>query len=103
MRTPSFIRDQWRRAILALLDRHGAVYVIAKGHTSAQYQQLFRLVVGMEAAGEINTWSYLCRWNYPGHKVLLKPGHTIDDRNIPLLKDSERLSESARPEQEVRL
>jgi hypothetical protein len=91
-------RDPWRRAILALLDRHKAVYLndlLPESRTRAQYQQLCRVVDGLEAAGEIETWRFLSRIDV-GHKALTKPGHTIKHRNVKLLKDSERLQTTAR-------
>ena len=91
-------RDRWRRAILALLDRHSAVYLndlLPESRTRAQYQQLCRVVARLEDAGEIETWEYLTRFNHPGHKVLVKPGCTIKHRNVPLLKNNERLQTAA--------
>jgi hypothetical protein len=94
----STTRDSWRRAILALLKRRSAVYLndlLPENRTRAQYQQLCRVVAELEDHGEIETWSYMVRWNHPGHKVLTKPGHTIKDRKkVALLKDSERLREA---------
>ena len=46
-------------------------------------------------AWEIETWEYLTRFNHPGHKVLVKPGCTIKHRNVPLLKNNERLQTAA--------
>ena len=45
----------------------------------------------LEAEGKIETISYWARRNYPGSKVLVKPGHTVEDRQVALLKDNERL------------
>ncbi|MGO8933599.1 MAG: hypothetical protein ACLQDA_07815 [Terracidiphilus sp.] len=93
-RDMSFNRDRWRRAILALLDRHSAVYLndlLSESRTRAEYQQLCRVVTGLEDAGQIETMTYLLRFNHPGHKVLVKPGYTIKDRNVRELKNNERL------------
>jgi hypothetical protein len=86
----------WQRAILALLDRHSAVYLndlLSESRTRADYQHLCRVVAGLENAGQIETMSYLARWDHPGHKVLVKPGYQIEDRKeVALLKSSERLT-----------
>ena len=90
----STIRNRWRRDILALLDRHGAVYLndlLPNGYSRAQYQQLCRVVTDMEDRGKIESISYWTRTARPGHKALIKPGHAIEDRDISLLKNSERL------------
>jgi cystathionine beta-lyase/cystathionine gamma-synthase len=84
----------WRREILTLLDRHSAIYLndlLPESRTRAQYQQLCRVVAGLEDTGEIETVYYLTRWNHPGHKVLVKPGHSIEDRNVAKLNNNERL------------
>jgi hypothetical protein len=91
----SFNRDRWKRRILALLGRHHAVYLndlLPESRTRAQYQQLCRVAAELEDAGQIETVSYMCRWGYPGHKVLVKPGHTINDRKVVELKNTERLA-----------
>jgi hypothetical protein len=89
-------RDRWTRTILALLDRHSAVYLndlLPNRRTRAQYQRLRRVVAGLEDAREIETQEYWTRFTYPGHKVLVKPGYTIKDRDdIALLKNRERLT-----------
>jgi hypothetical protein len=87
-------RDTWRREILTLLDRHSAIYLndlLPVSRTRAQYQQLCRVVARLEDTGEIETIYYRSRWNHPGHKVLVKLGHTIEDRNVAELKSNERL------------
>ena len=89
-----FNRDKIERDILALLNRHRAVYLndlLPKTRTRAQYQAVSLIVAKLEAEGKLDTFSYLVRWDYPGHKALLKPGHTIRDRKVALLKDNERL------------
>jgi hypothetical protein len=81
VRDMSFRRDRWRRAILSLLDRHSAIYLndlLPESRTHADYQQLCRVVAGLEDAGQIETMSYWVRWGHPGHKVLVKPGYTIE-------------------------
>ena len=91
----SSTRDRWRRAILALLDRHKAVYLndlLPESRSRADYQQLCRVVAGLEDTGEIETTTYLFQWQHPGYKALFKPGYVIKDRKIALLKDSERLT-----------
>jgi hypothetical protein len=90
----STTRDGWKRAILALLDRHSAVYLndlLPENRTRAQYQQLCRVVAELEDHGEIETLTYWVRWDRPGHKALIKPGYTIKDRQVALLEDGERL------------
>ena len=89
-----FSRDRLEGAILALLDRHRAIYqndLLPAKRTSAQYQAVSLVAAKLEAEGKIETFSYLVRWGYPGSKVLVKPGHIIKDRKIALLKDDERL------------
>jgi hypothetical protein len=95
----SFNRDRWKRGILALLNRHRAVYLndlLPESRTRAQYQQLFRVAAELEDAGQIETVSYLFRFNHPGHKVLVKPGHRVKDRKVVELKNNERLPTTAR-------
>jgi hypothetical protein len=101
-RVTIFNRDSWRRGILALLDRHSAVYLndlLPANRTNAEYQKLCRVVAGLEDHGEIETTSYWVRCGYPGHKALIKPGHEIERPDIVLLEDHERL-QTAGPEQE---
>jgi len=93
-RSTLFSRDKLESAILALLDRHRAVYqndLLPANRTSAQYQAVSLVAVKLEAEGKIETISYWCRWGHPGSKVLIKPGHTVEDRKVALLKDNERL------------
>jgi hypothetical protein len=62
------------RAILALLDRHRAVYLndlLPDNRTSAQYQAVSLIAAKLQAEGKIDTISYLCRYDHPGHKVLV--------------------------------
>jgi hypothetical protein len=83
-----------QRAVLALVRKHRAVYlndILPAGRTRAQYQALSLAAARLEAAGEIETVSYWARWDYPGHKVLLRPGYEIKDRKVHLLKDDERV------------
>jgi hypothetical protein len=58
----------------------------------AQYQQLCRIAADLEDHGEIKTISCAVRWDHPGHKALIKPGHRAEGRNVALLKDDERLT-----------
>ena len=93
-RNTSSKRDRWRRAILALLDRHSAVYLndlLPEGRSRAQYQQLCLTVAELEEHGQIEAVYYLSRWNRPGPKVLTKPGYTVGDRGVTLLMGRERL------------
>jgi hypothetical protein len=88
-------RDKWKRAILALLDRHRAVFLndlLPRHRTRAQYQTLSLVAAELEDHGEIGTWSYAFRMFKPGHKVLLRRGHEVeDDKQIHRLSDDERL------------
>jgi len=87
-------RDKLGDAILALLNRHRAVYqndLLPANRTSAQYQAVSLVAAKLEAEGKIETFSYSYRWGHPGHKVLVKPGYTIEHRKVALLKDNERL------------
>jgi predicted nucleic acid-binding Zn ribbon protein len=90
----SFSRDKVEGVILALLDRHRAIYqndLLPANRTSAEYQAVSLVAAKLEAEGKIEIFSYLYRWGYPGSKVLVKPGHIIEDRKVALLKDHERL------------
>ena len=94
-RHPLFNRDKCRRAILAVLDRHRAVFLndlLPETRTRAQYQAVSLAAARLEADGKIDLFSYSCRFNRPGHKVLLKRGHTVSEtKEIHQLTDSERL------------
>jgi protein-arginine kinase activator protein McsA len=88
------IRDG-QRAILALVERHRAVFlndILPKNRTRAQYQALSLAAAKLEAAGKIETWFYTYRYGKPGHKVLRKPGYEIEKPDqIPRLKRDERM------------
>ena len=89
-RSTLFNRDRLEGAILALINRHRAVYLndlLPADWTSAQYQMVRLVATKLEAEGKIDS----CCCGYRGYKVLTKPGHTIKDRKITLLKDNERL------------
>jgi len=78
-----------------LVARHGAIYLndlLPEGRTRAQYQQLCLVAAQLEAAGEIESRQYWARYGYPGHKALVKPGHTVEERNVAQLEDNERLT-----------
>ena len=89
-------RDELQRAILALLDRHRAVFqndLLPKKRTPAQYQAVSLAASKLEADGKIETLHYCWRFNKPGFKVLVKPGHTVEHADrIHRLKDGERLT-----------
>jgi hypothetical protein len=86
----------FKRDILAVLDRHRAVFLndlLPPERTSAQYQALCRASRMLEDAGEIETFRYLVQWDKPGHVVLTKPGHEVEAPDkVPPLKPDERLS-----------
>jgi hypothetical protein len=88
-------RDKIGRDILAMLDRHRAVYLndlLPETRTRAQYQAVALIAAKLEAEEKIDTYSFLVCWNRPGYKVLAKRGYEVEDREkIALLKDSERL------------
>jgi hypothetical protein len=85
----------WKRGILALLERHPAVFLndlLPEERTRAQYQALVLAAVKLEGEGKIDSWSYMCRWGKPGHKVLVRRGHKVKDPDrISLLTSKERL------------
>jgi protein-arginine kinase activator protein McsA len=88
-------RDKLERKILALLNRHPAVFlndILPEQRPRAQYQALSLAAGRLEAAGKIESWSYLTRFGKPGHKVLLRPGHEVKHpEKIPRLKSNEKL------------
>jgi hypothetical protein len=92
-------RDSWERKLLALLARHRAVFLndlLPEQRTRAQYQALCLLAAKLEAAGKIESFSYLVQWGKPGFKVLVKPGHEIEHPDkVRRLKANERLPLSA--------
>jgi hypothetical protein len=87
----------WREGILALLDRHSAVYLndlLPKGRTRAQYQALCLVAAKLEAEGKVESIYFWYR--IPGLKALVKPGYKIENRdNITRLKPDERLAAPA--------
>jgi hypothetical protein len=100
-------RDKFAHGILSLLARHEAVFlndILPKQRTRAQYQALCLAADRLEEAGQIESFSYMCRFGKPSHKVLLRPGHkanadtvehglgSFNDKKIPRLKPDERLS-----------
>ena len=71
----------WERGILALLERHQAVFLndlLPKERTRAQYQALSLAAIKLEDEGKIGSLSYWVRWDRPGHKVLLRRGYKIN-------------------------
>jgi hypothetical protein len=93
-RTPSFTRDRWRRAILALLDKHGAVFLndlLPVDRTPAQCQQLCRVAAELEDTGQIESSYFWFRFMKPGFKVLIKPGYEVEGDQVVTLKAKERL------------
>ena len=88
-------RDAWERKLLALLDRHQAVFLnqlLPEERTRAQYQALCLLVAKLEAAGKVESIFYYARYGKPGFKALVKPGHVVEHPNqIPKVKAKERL------------
>jgi len=92
-------RLSFKRDILAVLDRHRAVFLndlLPPNRTSAQYQALCRASRMLEDAGEIETLSYWTRFGKPGHVVLIKPGHKVENPDrVPRLKPEERLTADA--------
>jgi hypothetical protein len=85
----------FKRDILAMLDRHRAVFLndlLPPNRTNAQYQALCRASRQLEDAGEIESLRYLVQWGKPGFLVLVKPGHKVEHPDaIPRLKPDERL------------
>lgn len=87
-------RDGLGAAILALLNRHSAVFLndILSTYTTAQYQALRLAALRLEDEGKITSWYYYARFGRPGHKVLLRPGYEIKHPDhIPRLKPDERI------------
>jgi hypothetical protein len=86
----------FKRDIHAVLDRHRAVFLndlLPPDRTSAQYQALCRAARMLEEAGEIESFRYWVRWDRPGHVVLIKPGHEVEDPDkVPRLEPHERLA-----------
>jgi protein-arginine kinase activator protein McsA len=85
----------WEGRILAVLERHPAVFLndlLPKNRTRAQYQAVCSAAVNLETAGKIDSFSYWCRIGRPGFRVLARLGHKISDSDqIPRLKADERL------------
>ncbi len=81
-------RDVLERGILALLERHPAVFLndlLPEERTRAQYQALVLAALKLEDDGKIGSFSYWARWGKPGHKVLL---HAVTGSTVgsPLTK-----------------
>jgi hypothetical protein len=91
-------RDRLERGILALLDRYPAIFlndILPVERSRGQYQALCLMANRLEDAGKIESTYYLTRFLKPGHKVLVRPGHEVEDPDqIPRLKDSEKLDPS---------
>jgi hypothetical protein len=75
----------WERGILALLERHQAVFLndlLPEERTRAQYQALVLTAVKLEDEGKIDSWSYAYRWDKPGSKVLLRRGYQLKNNQL---------------------
>ena len=98
-RVPLSNRDGWERQLLALLDRHRAIFLndlLPEERTRAQHQALCSLAAKLEAAGKIETFSYWSRFGKPGFKLFVKPGHEVKHPDkVRRLKANERLPLSA--------
>src|SRR5262245_18354959 len=92
--------DSLERGILAILDRHPAVFLndlLPEGRTRAQYQALCLAAARLEADGKIETFSYWARFGKPGFKLLTRLGaqpsgtRRIDPDKIPRLQTEEQI------------
>jgi hypothetical protein len=82
--TTSIRNGAWERGILALLERHPAVFLndlLPEERTRAQYQALALTAVKLEEEGKIDSRSYWVRWGRPGHKVLVRRGYQLDEKH----------------------
>jgi hypothetical protein len=82
--TSSSRNGAWERGILALLERHPAVFLndlLPKERTRAQYQALALAAVKLEDEGKIDSFSYMFKMFKPGHKLLLRRGYQIKDKD----------------------
>jgi hypothetical protein len=73
----------WERGILALLERHPALFLndlLPEERTRAQYQALSLAAVKLEAEDKITSVFFWARWGQPGKKVLLRRGYQIKKR-----------------------
>jgi hypothetical protein len=91
----SVTSDAWERGILALLERHPAVFLndlLPEERTRAQYQALVRAAVKLEDEGKIDSFSYMFKMFKPGHKVLLRRGYQFnrEDEQIHRLTAEEQ-------------
>jgi hypothetical protein len=85
--SPKSIRHNgaWERGILALLERHPAVFLndlLPEERTRAQYQALVLTAVKLEDEGKIGSWSYMFRFGKPGYKVLLRRGYQLKNDQL---------------------
>jgi hypothetical protein len=96
-----FSRDDLERRILALVEKHRAVFLndlLPESRTSAEYQAVRSAAAKLEAGRKIGSLSYYARFGKPGFKVLLKPGHDPKKPDaIPRLKASEQLIHNPPP------
>jgi hypothetical protein len=75
----------WERGILALLERHPAVFlndVLPENRTRAQYQALCLAAAKLEAASKIDSRSYWSRCGKPGHKLLVRRNYKVKNNRI---------------------
>jgi hypothetical protein len=94
-RAPLNNRDNlWRDEILALIDRHSAVFqndLLPRTRTPAQYQALCLVTKQLEADGKVMSICYWSRIGRPGFKLLYKPGYDPKSHKASRLKHAERL------------
>jgi hypothetical protein len=67
--------------ILKLLKRYPAVFlndILPMERTRAEYQALCLAAVKLERENKIESFSYPFRWDSPGHKVLRRPGYSVE-------------------------
>jgi hypothetical protein len=93
-------RDKVARAILALVDRHRAIWLndlLPDTRTKAQYQAVALIAAKLEAENQIESWHFprACAWDGEiSFKALSGPGLNVDhlDREeVHRLTDNERL------------
>jgi hypothetical protein len=84
----------WQRGIIALIERHSAVFLnelLPRTRTPAQYQALCLVARKLEADGKISSIIYWSRIGRPGFKLLVKPGYDSKSHPIPRLRPNEKL------------
>jgi hypothetical protein len=94
-----FNRDKAARHILALVDRHRAIWLndlLPDNRTKAQYQAVALIAAKLEAEGKIDDWHWGREWSWgeteTRFKALARPGlNKLDRPDVHRLTDDEQL------------